>query len=128
MFNQFANDSLRNTTGLLTSPYDSVNTPDYRPATGSLALSNVNFTDAAFDGRKIIISNKSFIKEVSYRGAFAPAPSVMWTDTWTNWNPNNTTYPTATDTVRGTISANTTWTSNKTYCISGLVYVQKRHT
>jgi len=124
LFNQFANDSLRNTTGLLTSPYDSVNTPDYRPATGSLALSNVNFTDAAFDGRKIIISNKSFIKEVSYRGAFAPAPSVMWTDTWTNWDPKNTNYPTATDTVRGNITANTTWTSDKTYCLSGLVYVQ----
>jgi peroxiredoxin family protein len=123
LFNQFGNDSLRNTTGILTSPYDTLS-PDFRPATGSLALSNVNFTDAAFDGRKIIITNRSFIKEVSYRGAFAPAPSVMWTDTWTNWDPKHATYPSATDTVRGNITANTTWTSNKTYCLSGLVYVQ----
>ncbi len=119
---KFKNDSLTATTDILVTPYDYL-APDYRPATGSLALSNVNFTDAAFNGRTIIVTAASFIKEVTYRGAFAPAPSTMWTDGWTNWDPNNTAYPTPTVTVSGTITSNTTWTSSNTYLISGLVYV-----
>lgn len=59
----------------------------------------------------------------SFRGAFAPAPEPMWTDNWTNWDPQNTVYPAATVTVTGTISSNTTWTSGNVYKISGVVYV-----
>jgi len=122
---KFSNDSSATTAGILGNPYDTLLnfTPDYRPASGSLALSNVNFSDAAFNNRKIIITSSSFIKEVTYRGAFAPSPSVMWTDSWTNWDPKHTVYPNPTDTIRGTITTNTTWTANKTYCLSGLVYV-----
>ena len=119
---RFDNDSSVSTSGILTTPYDFL-APDYRPASGSLALSNVNFTDAAFNGRTIVVTAASFIKEVTYRGAFAPAPSVMWTEGWTNWDPNNTGYPTPTVTVSGTITSNTTWTSSNTYLLSGLVYV-----
>ena len=119
---KFKNDSLTATTDLLVTPYDYL-APDYRPAPLSLALSNVNFTDAAFNGRTIIVTAASFIKEVTYRGAFAPAPSTMWTDGWTNWDPNNTTYPNVDTTITGTISTSTTWTANHTYLISGLVYV-----
>jgi hypothetical protein len=118
----FKNDSLASTSGLIVNPYDFLN-PDYRPASGSLALSNVTFNDAAFTGRIIVVSAASSIREVTYRGAFAPAPAVMWTEGWTNWDPNNTAYPTPNVTVTGNINTNTTWTAGNTYLISGLVYV-----
>ncbi len=118
----FNNDSLVSTTGLLESPYDFVS-GDYRPDSGSIALSDVNFTDAAFNNRKIIVSASSYIKEVTYRGAFAPSPSVMWTESWCEWNPQTRVYPAVTDTISSNITANTTWTSDKTYLLNGIVYV-----
>jgi hypothetical protein len=63
------------------------------------------------------------VEPTTFRGAFAPAPVPMWTDSWTNWDPQNTIYPATNITVTGTISANTTWTSNNVYKISGVVYV-----
>ncbi len=120
---QFDNDSSASTSGILVNPYDYL-APDYRPvATTSLALSNVNFTDASIVGRTIVISAASHIREVSYRGAFAPSPSTMWTDGWTNWDPINASYPSTTVTVNSNITSNTTWTSANTYLLSGLVYV-----
>ncbi len=59
----------------------------------------------------------------TYRGAFAPAPTTQWTDEWTNWDPQNASYPATNVTVTGTITTNTTWTSNNTYLLSGVVYV-----
>lgn len=59
----------------------------------------------------------------TYRGAFAPAPVPMWTDNWTNWDPQNTFYGTSNVTVSGVITSNTTWTKNNVYKISGLVFV-----
>lgn len=59
----------------------------------------------------------------TYRGAFAPAPERQWTENWTNWDPKNTVYPATNVTVSGVITSNTTWTSNNTYLLSGLVYV-----
>lgn len=124
VYNQsrWANDSLVSTSGILVSPYDFTN-PDYRPATGSPALEGVNFSDASFNNRKIVVTSSSFIREVSYRGAFAPFPASMWTEGWTNWDPINSTYPASNVTVTGTITSNTTWTASNTYLISGLVYV-----
>jgi hypothetical protein len=116
------NDSLVSTTGLLESPYDYIS-GDYRPASGSPALSDVNFTDAAFNGRKIVTSAASYIREVTYRGAFAPSPASMWTEGWCEWNPQSKVYPAATDTVSANITTNTTWTSNKTYLLNGIIYV-----
>ena len=116
------NDSLVSTTGLLESPYD-YTSGDYRPASGSPALSDVNFTDAAFNGRKIVTSAASYIREVTYRGAFAPAPSVMWTEGWCEWNPQSKIYPAVTDTISANITTNTTWTSDKTYLLNGIIYV-----
>ena len=116
------NDSLVSTTGLLESPYD-YTAGDYRPASGSPALADVNFTDAAFDGRKIITSAASYIREVSYRGAFAPAPSAQWTEGWCEWNPQSKIYPATTDTISANITSNTTWTSDKTYLLNGIIYV-----
>ena len=64
-----------------------------------------------------------FFDPTSYKGAFAPAPTAMWTDGWCNWNPDSTNYPATTVTVSGSITANTTWTSNQVYKLSGVVYV-----
>jgi hypothetical protein len=59
----------------------------------------------------------------TYRGAFAPAPTPMWTENWTNWDPQNTFYAAPNVTVTGVIAANTTWTKNNVYLIQGPVYV-----
>lgn len=59
----------------------------------------------------------------TYRGAFAPAPAAMWTDNWTNWDPQTTFYGTPTVSVSGVISSNTTWTRNNIYKLQGLVFV-----
>jgi len=77
------------------------------------------------------------IKKVPYRGAFAPAPTPAWTDTWTNFDPQNKVYPSTTAAPSGgllvkypkssadtVISTNTTWTKNNTYIIAGLVFVK----
>ena len=64
-----------------------------------------------------------FITPTSYRGAFAPAPAAMWTDQWTNFDPQNTTYPAADVVVSSNITTNTTWTANHTYKLSGQIYV-----
>ncbi len=59
----------------------------------------------------------------TYRGAFAPAPTAMWTDNWTNWDPQNASYGAPTVTVSGVITSNTTWTKNNVYLLQGTVYV-----
>ncbi len=59
----------------------------------------------------------------TYRGAFAPAPTAMWTDNWTNWDPQNTFYAASNVDVTGVITANTTWTKNNVYNLQGLVFV-----
>ncbi len=59
----------------------------------------------------------------TYRGAFAPAPVRMWTDNWTNWDPQNAAYGAPTVTVTGVLTGNTTWTSNNVYLLQGVVYV-----
>ena len=63
------------------------------------------------------------VEPTTFRGAFAPAPVPMWTDSWTNFDPQNTIYAPATITKSGTITANETWTSNNVYKISGLLYI-----
>lgn len=60
----------------------------------------------------------------TYRGAFAPAPEAMWTDTWTEFDPQNKVYPTPTITISANIIANTTWTAGNTYALGGQIYVK----
>jgi hypothetical protein len=60
---------------------------------------------------------------VSYRGAFAPAPTRQWTESWTEFSPETIVYPATNVTVTGPISTNTTWTANNVYLLSGVVYV-----
>ncbi|WP_281297831.1 T9SS type A sorting domain-containing protein [Flavobacterium limnophilum] len=64
----------------------------------------------------------------TYRGAFAPAPEAMWTDTWTEFDPQNKVYPTPTVTISANITANTTWTAGNTYSLGGQIYVKNNAT
>lgn len=66
---------------------------------------------------------QAFFTPTSYRGAMAPAPTPMWTGTWVNWDPQNTVYPTATQTITSNITTNTTWTTGQTYLLQGQIYV-----
>lgn len=67
---------------------------------------------------------QSFFVPTSYRGAFAPAPEAMWTDNWTNWDPQNTVYSSPTVTINSNITVNTTWTSGNVYLLQGPIYVK----
>jgi hypothetical protein len=49
IFASGANDSVVSTSGILVTPYN-YTSPDYRPASGSLAESGADFTDAVFTG------------------------------------------------------------------------------
>ncbi|MFN0081892.1 MAG: hypothetical protein ACKVOM_05190 [Ferruginibacter sp.] len=60
---------------------------------------------------------------VSYRGAFAPAPTRQWTEGWAEFNPNAVVYPATTVTQNTDITTNTTWTANNTYLLSGVITV-----
>jgi hypothetical protein len=64
----------------------------------------------------------------TYRGAFAPAPEAMWTDTWTEFDPQNKVYPTPTVTISANITTNTTWTAGTTYALGGQIYVKNNAT
>lgn len=64
----------------------------------------------------------------NYRGAFAPSPATPWTDSWTNWDPQNTVYPEANVTITDNITSNTTWTADKVYLLSGQIYVKNNAT
>ena len=111
------NDTLISAAGILVNPYN-YTAPDYRPATGSIALTNADFNDQGFPQ----------FTATSFRGAFAPAPVPMWTDSWTNFDPANTIYPTATVTVSANITVDTRWTANNTYLLSGPIYVNNNAT
>ena len=69
-------------------------------------------------------AQSTFWEYTDYAGAFAPSPTARWTDTWTNWDPQNTTYPATTVNVTGNITTNTTWTNTNVYFIDNIfVYV-----
>lgn len=67
----------------------------------------------------------NFFDKTCYRGAFAPAPNAMWTDTWTNWDPQNTTYGAPNATVSTNITSNTTWTTGQVVLITAPIYVKQ---
>lgn len=67
-------------------------------------------------------------EETTYRGAFAPAPTQMWTEGWANWDPQNTNYGTPNQTITTNITANTTWTAGNIYLLQGQIYVKNNAT
>ena len=111
------NDTLVSAAGILVNPYN-YTAPDYRPAAGSIALTNADFNDQGFPQ----------FTATAFRGAFAPAPVPMWTDSWTNFDPANTIYPATTVTVSANITVDTRWTANNTYLLSGPIYVNSNAT
>jgi hypothetical protein len=75
---------------------------------------------------------QQFITPTSYRGAFAPAPAAMWTDQWTNFDPQNTVYPEVSGAgvtlpvvnVTSEITTDTRWTADKVYYLKAQIYVK----
>lgn len=65
-----------------------------------------------------------FWTATSYKGAFAPAPTPMWTDTWTEWDPINKSYPVPNLTVSSNIVTNTTWTTGQVILLKGPIYIK----
>lgn len=66
---------------------------------------------------------QAFWTPTTYKGAF-DCTAPMWTNTWTNWDPQNTNYPAPTMTVTGNITANTTWATGQTVLLQGQIYVK----
>jgi hypothetical protein len=107
--------------GILTLPYNTADGSiytglDYRPSATSIALTGASFTDF------------QPIVDVPYIGAFAPAPVAMWTDNWTNFDPQNAVYPTPTVNVTANITVDTRWTAGSTYYLKGQIYVKNNAT
>lgn len=65
-----------------------------------------------------------FFEITCYRGAFAPAPNPMWTDSWTEWDPQNKVYPAPTLTITGNITSNTTWNTGQVVLISTQCFIK----
>lgn len=70
-----------------------------------------------------LAQTSSFFEKTCYRGAFAPAPASMWTNSWAEWDPQSKVYPAPTVTVSSNIVSNTTWSTGQTYLIQGPIYV-----
>jgi len=68
------------------------------------------------------------VQQTSYRGAFAPAPTAMWTDGWANFDPNNKSYGEVTTPVSADITSNVTWTKDKVYELTRLITVRNNAT
>jgi len=64
----------------------------------------------------------------TYRGAFAPAPTAMWTDSWTEFNPKTTVYPAPNVVISSNITSNTTWTTGNIYELTVPIYVKNNAT
>ena len=77
----------------------------------------------------IVQAQTPFVTQVAYRGAFAPAPTAMWTTGWTNFDPQNAPYSAGIDSVINTaITTNYTLSGTKKYLLQGLVYVTNNAT
>lgn len=80
------------------------------------------------------LAQNAFWTATSYKGAFpvtdgqTGSSSNNWMAGWTNWDPENTTYPAPTTTVNANITTNTTWTSGNTYLLVGNIAVTPGHT
>jgi hypothetical protein len=79
------------------------------------------------------IAQNPFWTSTSYKGAFPVTDGMTgvtsnnWTAGWTNWDPENATYPVATQTISGSITSQT-WSPSNTYLLSGTVAVASGNT
>jgi hypothetical protein len=87
-------------------------------------MKKLSFLTALMFAFGMMANAQNPLQSVGYRGAFAPGVA-QWTDGWCNWDPQNTTYGTATDTTTlvGHITKNTTLNAGTVYRLSGIVYV-----
>ena len=69
----------------------------------------------------------SIIPRFLKKDRFAPAPAPMWTDNWTEWDPQNKVYPAPTMTVTGNITSNTTWASGQVVLLSSQCFVKNKN-
>jgi hypothetical protein len=84
-YNSYSNSTLTNVSDLmLSNPYNWT-APDFRPGSGSPALSGADFSSANL--------LDPWFTQTTYRGAFDGTND--WTAGWTNWDPQNTPYDTA---------------------------------
>ena len=72
----------------------------------------------------LMAQTQQFFTATTYRGAFEPSPSPMWTSGWANWDPQNSIYPTPNICYTDSIGTNKTWTNTNTYLIQGPLYVE----
>jgi hypothetical protein len=72
---------------------------------------------------------KAQILSTTFRGAFDPN-QPMWTDNWTNFDPQNTVYAGLATAINVTadITTNTTWTTGNTYYLKSQIYVTNNAT
>jgi len=70
------------------------------------------------------------IEPTTYRGAFAPSPTAAWTDSWTEFDPQNANYTSTKHVVvvSADITANTTWSANNVYELNGTIFVRNNAT
>lgn len=70
------------------------------------------------------VAQTPFFDRTCYRGAFAPAPAPMWTESWTEWDPQNKVYPAPTVTITGNITSNTTWNTGQVVLLSAQCFIK----
>jgi hypothetical protein len=113
--NNLTNANMYNNTFCLESPASYLNYSN-----PYLIPSNATVTNSIFP----CTVQPAAIMPVPYRGAFAPSPAVMWTNSWTNYDPQNAAYAAPDSIIETNITTNTTLSGSKTYLIRGLVYVK----
>ena len=120
-----------------TAPYTfaPANPPTNNLAAGSYTY-NVTDANGCTASRTVsiyleVITVTPFVLDATaYRGAFAPAPTRQWTESWTNFDPQNTAYGTPNVMVNAadSIISNTTWTRDNVYQLNGPIYVSNNAT
>lgn len=86
------------------------------------------YLSAIFAGLSALTAFGQDFYETTYRGAFAPAPTAMWSGSWANWDPQNTNYGTSNTPITANITTNTTWTAGNVYLLQGQIYVKNNAT
>ena len=128
-YNLNNNSTISSSSNILSLPYNTADAQtytglDYRPSASSIAASGADFTDGAFTGLIQVVNPVTQIETTTYRGAFAPSPQAMWTNGWTNFDPQNAVYPTPNVDVTTNITVDTRWTACNTYYIKGQIFVK----
>jgi hypothetical protein len=64
-----------------------------------------------------------FILPVTFRGAFAPSPTTMWSSGWTNYDPQSVNYGVPDSIIQTNITSNLNLIGTKRYLLKGAIYV-----